>query len=121
MNMLPSVALIGRPNGNFFTCRFVTPVDENTTILFNLNLFRRRGSLVALVNSLKWVFWSSWAHDWLFSDQDKYVVEKIRPGAELLSRTDIGLTAWRWFMSANARRPKTAAAAANSEGEKAEA
>jgi phenylpropionate dioxygenase-like ring-hydroxylating dioxygenase large terminal subunit len=121
MNMLPSLALIGRPNGNFFTCRFVTPVGENTTILFNLNLFRRRGSLVALMNSLKWVFWSSWAHDWLFSDQDKFVIERIRPGAEMLSRTDIGLTAWRWFTSTNARRPEAAAAAADPQREKAEA
>ena len=111
MNMLPSVALIGRPTGNFFTCRFVAPVDENTTILYNFNLFRRRGSIVALLNSLKWVFWSSWAHDWLFSDQDKFVVERIRPGPELLSRTDVGLTAWRWFMSRNARRPEKAASA----------
>lgn len=104
MNMLPSIALIGRPSGNFFTCRLVTPIDEETTILYNFNLFRRRGSIIALLNSLKWVFWSSWAHDWLFSDQDKFVVERIRPGPELLSKTDVGLAAWRWFMSRNARR-----------------
>ena len=119
--MLPSIALIGRPTGNFFTCRFVAPVDENTTILYNLNLFRRRGSFAALLNSLKWVFWSSWAHDWLFSDQDKYVVERIRPGTELLSRTDTGLTAWRWFMSRNARQPEVPAAAPESKTEPVEA
>lgn len=106
MTILPSIALIGRPTGNFFTCRLVTPIDEGTTILYNFNLFRRRGSIVALLNSLKWVFWSSWAHDWLFSDQDKFVVEQIRPGPELHSKTDVGLTAWRWFMAKNARRPE---------------
>lgn len=106
MNILPSIALIGRPTGNFFTCRLVTPIDEDTTVLYNFNLFRRRGSFAALLNSLKWVFWSSWAHDWLFSDQDKFVVEKIRPGPELPSKTDVGLTAWRWFMAKNARRPE---------------
>jgi phenylpropionate dioxygenase-like ring-hydroxylating dioxygenase large terminal subunit len=105
MNVLPSLALIGRPSGDFFTCRFVTPLDANTTMLYSFNLFRRQGSLTALLNSLKWVFWSSWAHDWIFSDQDKYVVEKIRPGPELLSKTDVGLTGWRWFMAKNARRP----------------
>jgi hypothetical protein len=36
MNLLPSLALIGRPSGNFFTCRFVAPIDENTTILYIL-------------------------------------------------------------------------------------
>jgi phenylpropionate dioxygenase-like ring-hydroxylating dioxygenase large terminal subunit len=106
MNVLPSIALIGRPSGNFFTCRLVAPIDEHTTVLYNFNLFRRRGSIVAFLNSLKWVFWSSWAHDWIFSDQDKFVVERIRPGPELLSKTDVGLTAWRWFMSKNARRPE---------------
>jgi hypothetical protein len=121
MNMLPSIALIGRPTGDFFTCRFVAPVDENTTILYNLNLFRRRGSFVGLLNSLRWLVWSSWAHDWLFSDQDKYVVERIRPGAELLSRTDTGLTAWRWFMSRNARQPGVRVAAPESKTEPVEA
>ena len=77
---------------------------DRSSSVFNLS---RTRSLVALKNSVKWVSWSSWAHDWLFSDQDKHVVEKIRPGAELLSKTDVGLTAWRWFMSANARRPTT--------------
>jgi hypothetical protein len=49
--------------------------------------------------------WSSWAHDWLFSDQDKWVVEAIGPGKELLSSTDVGVSTWRWFAVRNARRP----------------
>jgi hypothetical protein len=105
MNVLPSFALIGRPSGDFFTCRWVTPIDENITILYNLNLFRRRGTIWDLFDRLKWAVWLSWAHDWLFSDQDKWVVEAIRPGPELLSKTDVGVTAWRWFALKNARRP----------------
>jgi hypothetical protein len=57
----------------------------------NLNLFRRRGR--DTIDRLKWLFWMSWAHDWLFSDQDKWVVEAIRSGPELLSRTDVGVSA----------------------------
>jgi nitrite reductase/ring-hydroxylating ferredoxin subunit len=108
MNMMPSMALIGRPTGDFFTCRLVTPIDATTTILYNFNLFRRRGSIFTVLNTLKWTFWMSWAHDWLFSDQDKWVVESIRPGPELLSKTDVGVTSWRWFASKNARCPEQA-------------
>lgn len=104
MNLLPSVALIGRPSGDFFTVRWVVPIDQATTVLFNFNQFRRRGR--DTVDRLKWLLWMSWAHDWLFSDQDKWVVEAIRPGPERLSRTDVGVTAWRRFASSNARRPQ---------------
>lgn len=105
MNVLPSLALIGRPSGDFFTCRWVAPIDRGTTILYNFNLFRRRGAIQSLLDRTKWLFWMSWAHDWLFSDQDKWIVEGIRPGAELLSRTDVGVVAWRRFALKNARRP----------------
>jgi hypothetical protein len=108
MTRLPSVALIGRPSGDFFTCRWVTPIDENVTVLYSFNLFRRRGWLRVLADRVLWFFWMSWAHDWLFSDQDKRVVESIKPGPELLSRTDIGVTAWRRFTIKNARRPPDA-------------
>jgi hypothetical protein len=47
----------------------------------------------------------SWAHDWLFSNQDKWIVEAIRPGPEMLSKTDVGVVAWRWFATKNARGP----------------
>jgi hypothetical protein len=105
MNLLPSLALIGRPTGDFFTGRFAVPIDAETTILYNFNLFRRSAPLATLLNRFKWTFWMSWAHDWLFSDQDKWVVESIRPGPELLSKTDIGVTAWRSFAARNARQP----------------
>jgi nitrite reductase/ring-hydroxylating ferredoxin subunit len=104
MNVLPSIALIGRPSGDFFTCRWITPIDATTTVLFNFNLFRRRGR--DTLDRLKWLFWMSWAHDWLFSDQDKWVVEAVRAGPELLSQTDVGVAAWRRYALKNARRPQ---------------
>jgi len=111
MNLLPAIALIGRPSGDFFTCRWIVPVDRDNTILFNFNLYRRRGALATLGDRLQWVFWKSWAHDWLFSDQDKWIVETITDGPELLSRTDVGVVAWRRFALRHARRPAAAAPA----------
>lgn len=109
MSRLPSLSLIGRPSGDYFVCRWVVPVDGGTTLLYTFNLFRRRGVLAAARDWLTWVFWLSWVHDWLFSEQDKWIVEAVKPGPEVLSRTDVGVVAWRRFAAANARRPKAAA------------
>ncbi|HTY66303.1 MAG TPA: Rieske 2Fe-2S domain-containing protein [Alphaproteobacteria bacterium] len=109
MSRLPSLSLIGRPSGDYFVCRWVVPVDAGTTLLYTFNLFRRRGPLAAIGDWLTWVLWLSWAHDWLFSEQDKWIVEAIKPGPEVLSRTDVGVVAWRRFAAANARRPQPAA------------
>lgn len=108
ISMLPTINLIGRPSGDFFTCRWITPVDASTTILWNFNLFRRRSRLGVARDWLAWIFWKSWAHDWLFSDQDKWIVERVTPGPELLSRTDVSVAAWRRFAVANARKPQHA-------------
>ncbi|HEV7803107.1 MAG TPA: Rieske 2Fe-2S domain-containing protein [Burkholderiales bacterium] len=105
ISMLPTINLIGRPSGDFFTCRWITPVDEQTTILWNFNLFRKRGKLSVLADWIAWIFWKSWAHDWLFSDQDKWIVERMTPGPELLSRTDLSVSAWRRFVATHARKP----------------
>jgi phenylpropionate dioxygenase-like ring-hydroxylating dioxygenase large terminal subunit len=109
MSMLPAIHLIGRPSGDFFTCRWIVPVDENTTILWNLNLFRRRSAFQTFKDRAVWLLWQSWAHDWLFSDQDKWIVEKMVPGEEMLSRTDVGVIAFRRFAAQHARRPPVAA------------
>ncbi len=105
MSMLPAIHLIGRPSGDFFTCRWILPIDQSTTILYNFNLFRRRGKLGFISDWMDWIIWKSWTHDWLFSDQDKWIVEHVTPRPELLSRTDISVTAWRRFSMANARQP----------------
>jgi phenylpropionate dioxygenase-like ring-hydroxylating dioxygenase large terminal subunit len=116
MSMLPATHLIGRPSGDFFTVRWILPVDENRTILYNFNCFRRQNSFRTLTDRLGWFFWKSWAHDWLFSDQDKWIVERVTPGPELLSRTDVGVAAWRRFCKAHARKPATPAVASAQTG-----
>ena len=109
MNRLPSIAMIGRPSGDFFTVRWIVPIDRDTTLLYNLNCWRRLGAWRTARDRFKWLVWNSWAHDWLFSDQDKWIVEAIAPGPELLSRTDVGVAAFRRFALRNARRPVAAA------------
>jgi hypothetical protein len=54
----------------------------------------------------------SWVHDWLFSDQDKRILEKVIPGKELHSRTDAGVVAWRRYAVDHARRRAEAGRAA---------
>ncbi len=105
ISLLPSINLIGRPTGDFFTVRWVVPVDAGHCILWNFNLFRRTGPLGFAKDWLEWIFFKSWAHDWLFSDQDKWIVEQVTPGDELLSRTDVGVAAWRRFAASHARKP----------------
>jgi hypothetical protein len=46
-----------------------------------------------------------WVHDRMFSDQDKVLIESTVPGPERLSKTDIGVIAWRKFAGSYARRP----------------
>jgi len=41
----------------------------------------------------------------MFSDQDKVLIESTIPGPERLSKTDVGVIAWRKFAGAHARRP----------------
>jgi len=67
-------------------------------------LFRRRGWWRTLRERLFWIFWMSWVHDWVFSDQDKRLLEKVIPGKELPSRSDIGVVAWRRYAVNHARR-----------------
>ena len=105
MSRLPAVTLVGRPAGDYFMCRWVTPVDAETTLFYSLNAFRRRHALATLLDRTGWALWQSWVHDWVFSDQDKRIVEGVRSTAEQLSRSDAGVVAWRKFMVENARRP----------------
>lgn len=108
MSRLPTVTLVGRPTGEYFMCRWVTPIDAETTLFYSFSTFRRRGRLATQLDRIGWLLWQSWAHDWLFSDQDKVVVEGVRSDAEQLSRTDAGVIAWRKFAAENARRPPAA-------------
>jgi phenylpropionate dioxygenase-like ring-hydroxylating dioxygenase large terminal subunit len=108
MSRLPTVTLVGRPSGDYFMVRWVTPIDADTTLFYSLNAFRRRGALATLWDRLAWAVWQSWTHDWVFSDQDKNIVEGVRSNAEQLSGSDTGVVAWRRFMVENARQPTKA-------------
>jgi len=104
---LPSNVTVGRKSGEYSLVQWAVPVDEHRTILFNINCFRRNGALGELWNRLHYYSWRRWVHDWLFSGQDKTVIEASPPGPERLSRTDAGLVAWRRYAGENARRPPT--------------
>lgn len=104
-SLLPGITLIGRPSGDYFMCRWIVPIDEHTMLFYSFSRFRRRGVLSTWLERLQWIFWLSWAHDWLFSDQDKRILERVKTERETLARTDVGVVAWRRFVAEHARRP----------------
>jgi phenylpropionate dioxygenase-like ring-hydroxylating dioxygenase large terminal subunit len=106
---LPGVVLIGRPHGEYTLVQWALPVDAEHTTLFNINCFRRHGRLRALYDRAHYYLWRRWAHDVVFSGQDRRILERLVPAEERLSRTDAGLIAWRKFAGANARTPNTGA------------
>jgi len=103
-SLMPGATFIGRPSGDYFVLRWVTPIDADSNFYYSWSLFRRRGRWRTLTQRLFWLCWLSWAHDWLFSDQDKRILEKVIPGKELHSRTDAGMIAWRRYAADHARR-----------------
>ena len=107
-SLMPGATFIGRPNGNYFALRWVTPIDADSCYYHSWSLFRRQGWWRTLKERLFWIFFVSWAHDWLFSDQDKRILEKVIPGRELLSRSDMGVVAWRRYAVDHARRREAA-------------
>jgi phenylpropionate dioxygenase-like ring-hydroxylating dioxygenase large terminal subunit len=102
---LPGMVLVGRLHGEYALVQLAVPIDENTTRCWNINNFRRTGKLVEWFDRLHYFLWRGWAHDRIFSDQDKVLLEAVIPGPERLSKSDLGVIAWRKFMGANARRP----------------
>jgi nitrite reductase/ring-hydroxylating ferredoxin subunit len=105
MTRLPGMVIVARPSGQYFLIQWAVPLDAERTRLFNINCFRRRGKAREIYDRLNYAVWRGWAHDWIFSGQDKTVVEALVVGRERLSRTDIGVIGWRKFAGANARRP----------------
>lgn len=103
---LPGVVVVGRQSGEYCLVQWATPIDEHTTRCFNINNWRRHGKLRELMDRLHYYAWRGWAHDKLFSGQDKRLVECHVPGPERLSKSDAGVTAWRRFAGAHARRPE---------------
>jgi phenylpropionate dioxygenase-like ring-hydroxylating dioxygenase large terminal subunit len=103
-SLMPGATFIGRPNGNYFVLRWVTPIDAESCFYYSWSLFRRQGRWRTLRERLFWILWVSWVHDWLFSEQDKRILEKVIPGPELHSRSDIGVNAWRRYAADHARQ-----------------
>jgi hypothetical protein len=101
---LPGMVIVARPSGKYFLIQWAVPLDAERTRLFNINCFRRRGRAREIYDRVHYALWRGWAHDWIFSGQDKSVVEALVVGRERLSRTDVGVIGWRKFASANARR-----------------
>src|SRR5260370_41265984 len=89
-SLMPGATFIGRPNGNYFALRWVTPIDAESCYYHSWSLFRRRAWLRTFLDRLFWVFWVSWVHDWLCSDQHKRILGAAIPGPEALSRVAIG-------------------------------
>ena len=102
---LPGMVIVARPHAQYFLIQWATPLDGERTRLFNINCFRRRGFWRGVYDRLHYAVFRGWAHDWIFSGQDKAVVESVILGPERLSRTDVGLMGWRRFVRANARKP----------------
>lgn len=102
---LPGLIIVGRLSGEYCLIQWAVPIDANTTRCFNINNFRRMGTLREIYDRVHYAVWRGWAHDRIFSDQDKVLIEGLVPGPERLSKSDTGVIAWRKFAGANARRP----------------
>ncbi|MCK8784406.1 aromatic ring-hydroxylating dioxygenase subunit alpha [Roseomonas sp. NAR14] len=109
---LPGLVVVGRLSGEYALIQWAVPIDAGTTRCFNINNFRRLGRWREMLDRVHYWLWRGWAHDRIFSDQDKVLVEALVPGPERLSRSDVGVIYWRKFAGANARRPDRPAEAA---------
>lgn len=101
---LPGMVVVGRQSGEYCLVQWATPIDETTTRCFNINNWRQHGTLRALYDRAHYYLWRGWAHDGIFSGQDKRMVEGLVPGPERPSKTDAGVIAWRKYAGAHARR-----------------
>ena len=107
--LLPGNSLVGRDSGEYWLLQSAVPLDANTTRLFNINIWKRSNLIREAVSRVGYYAWRRWAHDIIFSGQDKRILDQLVPGPEWLSKTDAGLNRWRRFSSKNARRPASVA------------
>ncbi len=103
---LPGLTVVGRLSGEYSLIQWAVPIDGETTRCFNINNWRRMSRAREFLDRSHYYLFRRWVHDRLFSDQDKALVESTVPGPEHLSRTDVGVIAWRKFAGAFARRPR---------------
>ena len=102
---LPGLTVVGRLTGEYSLIQWAVPIDGETTRCFNINNWRRMGRVRESLSRTYYYLFRRWAHDRLFSDQDKALIESTVPGPERLSKTDVGVIAWRKFAGTSARRP----------------
>ena len=102
---LPGLTVVGRLSGEYSLIQWAVPIDGETTRCFNINNWRRIGRTRELYDRAHYHLFRRWAHDRMFSDQDKVLIESTIPGPERLSKTDVGVIAWRKFAGTHARRP----------------
>jgi phenylpropionate dioxygenase-like ring-hydroxylating dioxygenase large terminal subunit len=103
---LPGMTVVGRLTGEYSLIQWAVPIDGETTRCFNINAWRRMGRRREFLDRTHYYLFRRWVHDRMFSDQDKVLIESTVPGPERLSRTDVGVIAWRKFAGASARRPR---------------
>jgi nitrite reductase/ring-hydroxylating ferredoxin subunit len=102
---LPGLTVVGRLSGEYSLIQWAVPIDGETTRCFNINNWRRMGWRREMYARAHYYLFRSWVHDRMFSDQDKVLIESTVPGPERLSKTDVGVIAWRKFAGTHARRP----------------
>ena len=102
---LPGLTIVLRLTGEYALIQWAVPIDAETTRCFNINCWRRMGRARDLYERAHYYLFRRWVHDRMFSDQDKILIESTVPGPEYLSRTDVGVIAWRKFAGQAARRP----------------
>ena len=102
---LPGLTVVGRLSGEYSLIQWAVPIDGETTRCFNINNWRHMGKAREAYDRAHYHLFRSWAHDRMFSNQDRTLIESTIPGPERLSKTDVGVIAWRKFAGANARRP----------------
>lgn len=110
---MPAYMMIGRGHRNYWLCQYLVPVDEKRTLLFNINIFRRKSWWSEWYDRIHYTVFRGWAHDLIFSGQDKRILDDWEEGEESLSKTDLGVVQWRRYCVKHARKPPAAAAAAN--------
>jgi nitrite reductase/ring-hydroxylating ferredoxin subunit len=103
---LPGLTVVGRLSGEYSLIQWAVPIDGETTRCFNINNWRRMGRAHEIYERAHYYLFRKWAHDRMFSDQDKVLIESTVPGPERLSKTDVGVIAWRKFAGSHARRPE---------------
>ena len=101
---LPAYILIGRGHRNYWLCQYATPMENGTTRLFNINLFRRRSVFSEISDRIHYALLRSWMHDIIFSGQDKRILDSWEIGPEYLSKTDLGVVQWRRYSVENSRK-----------------